>query len=180
MWQHAMGAEDDRDREGLLPGEHAELIFSMANPLDTEVAVTLDPSVFNPLKGNQSQFTDDIGSVVQEQNVEVLTGPFSTTMSRFNDLADVHDVYDEESEKTKNLKGADDPDVIPERKMHKILVRIRFTGCLDTGGDQTQRPWIFFARLGLVFTDHTSTKHSATVIMRFASEKPSCKPFAIW
>merc|ERR1719266_2448792 len=89
---------------------------------------------------------------IGEQNVEVLTKPFQTVIARFNDLADVHEAWTEDSDKTKNLKEHDDHDIIPERKLHKIMVRFRFRSIsTTTSATEDCQPWIFFFPAGSHF-----------------------------
>lgn len=159
--------------KGLHAGETAHLLFSMANPLDTDIELNFDPSAFNPNMATSAQMTDTelMGNVreVGEQNVEVLTKPFQTVIARFNDLADVHEAWTEDSDKMKNLKERDDLDIIPERKLHKIMVRFRFRS-ISTTASATEdcQPWVFFSRLDLTFTDASSVKHRVKLILRFS------------
>jgi len=154
--------------KGLMPGEEGQLVFTMSNPLDTDVELHLDARAFNSMAAESAVF---------EQNVEVLTAPIETAISRFNDLADVHEVWGEETERMKLLKAQDDPDVIPDRKLHKILVRLRFRALAPAAecaaapaGDPV--PWVFFARAILIFTDASSAKHEVHLVLRFGAQPP--------
>lgn len=158
-------------REVPTPGgvPFAELVFIVSNPLDTEIDVSFDPKKCNPsrraaehapaastlLGEEQSAFN---GS---EQNVEVLTEPFATSITRFNDLADVHEVWGEESEKIKSLREADDQDVVVDRKLHKILVRI----CFER--PSVPSPLVFFIDMNLTWVDHSSREHRVSTVLRF-------------
>merc|ERR1719499_64298 len=83
-----------------------------------------------------------------EQNVQVLTETFKTTIMKYSDLADVTDqIPAEDAARMKALKDVDDTDVVPDRKLYKILVRLRFKALYDC------EPWVFFARLSLSFVD---------------------------
>jgi len=142
----------------LKPGEEAELVFSMANPLDCDMDFNLEPQAFNtsPIRG--------------PQNVEVLTPAFDTIIPKFQDLADVHETWGEETERMKAVREKDNPDIIPERKLHKLLVRLRFRcrGSAATAG--TPAPWVFFVRASLGFTDPSKAKHRVQLVLRLASE----------
>eukprot|EP00413_Alexandrium_margalefii_P004369 CAMPEP_0204518466 /NCGR_PEP_ID=MMETSP0661-20131031/4216_1 /ASSEMBLY_ACC=CAM_ASM_000606 /TAXON_ID=109239 /ORGANISM="Alexandrium margalefi, Strain AMGDE01CS-322" /LENGTH=170 /DNA_ID=CAMNT_0051523913 /DNA_START=29 /DNA_END=537 /DNA_ORIENTATION=+ len=153
----------------------------MSNPLDTDVELHLNPRAFNALAAEAAVARGSApGSAPAladfEQNVEVLTAPFETAISRFNDLADVHEVWGEETERMKLLKAQDDPDVIPDRKLHKILVRLRFRAFARAEGADAPpgdpEPWVFFVRATLIFTDASSTRHEVQLVLRFASEPP--------
>jgi len=156
---------------GLHLGEDAELVFSMSNPLDTDVELKFDPSAFNPGADTPAAIRhNDVMATVRpvgEQNVEVLTKPFETVIARFNDLADVHEAWTED-DKSRSLKEKDDPDVIPERKLHKILVRLRFRCVVAASADQEFTPWVFFVRLVLAFTDASSARHEVKLVLRFS------------
>jgi len=158
---------------GLLnPGESAEIVFGFANPLDSEMQVSIDPAAFNPASAPHLADVDDVLTrLFAEQNVEVLTVPFQTTLTKFNDLADVHEAFGEEGDKTKKLKDQDDPDVIPGRKLHKILIRIRFQGLKDETLRTKGTCWVFFVKLGMSFKDPSSGQHDVNVILRFAMDK---------
>jgi len=133
-----------------------------------------DPSAFNIDRGTSTHMINGgpMATVrtIGEQNVEVLTKPFETVITRFNDLADVHEAYADDSDKAKAFKEKDDLDIIPERKLHKILVRLRFRSIAtaDTEKDDCD-PCIFFARLELTFTDASSVKHQVKLVLRFSS-----------
>lgn len=103
-----------------------------------------------------------IAALVAAQNVEVLTEPFSTAIARYNE---VHEALGEESEETKEMRTKDDPDIVPDRKLHKILVRLRFRGVEQKGG--VDAPWVFFIAVRLDFSA-SSVNHEATVVMRCA------------
>jgi len=166
-------ARSSGSRPQLKPGESAELIFALLNPLDSEVEVSLDTTVCN--KEGQQDRPEGPGSVAElltEQNVEVLTKPFATTLVKFNDLADVHDSFSsEDAARLDALKAADDKDVIPDRKMHKTLVRLRFQA-RESAGDAAAGagPWVFYARMSLTFKDTSAKEHKVTNMLRFGSE----------
>jgi len=142
----------------LKPGEQAELVFSMANPLDSDMDFKLEPQAFN-------------ASVVGgPQNVEVPTPEFDTIIPKFQDLADVHEVWGDETERMKAVREKDNPDIIPERKLHKLLVRLRFR---NRGGAATLVPWVFFVRATLGFIDASKAKHRVPLVLRFTSEAPT-------
>jgi len=142
----------------LKAGEQAELVFFMANPLDSDMDFSLEPQAFN-------------GSAVGgPQNVEVLTPAFDTIIPKFQDLADVHEVWGEETERMKAVREKDNPDIIPERKLHKLLVRLRFR---NRGGAGNPVPWVFFVRATLSFIDPSKAKHRVQLVLRFTSEAPT-------
>merc|ERR1712007_410496 len=91
-------------------------------------------------------------------------------IDRFNDLSDVHEQLADESEKNTELCQKDDKDVIPKRKLHKLLCRVRFRRPAE---ERNETPWVFYARLGLVFTP---AKHEVDTILQFASPEapPRC------
>eukprot|EP00927_Polykrikos_kofoidii_P046562 TRINITY_DN40763_c0_g1_i1.p1 TRINITY_DN40763_c0_g1~~TRINITY_DN40763_c0_g1_i1.p1 ORF type:complete len:715 (+),score=124.79 TRINITY_DN40763_c0_g1_i1:129-2273(+) len=157
---------------GLAAGEACEAIFIMANPLDTAVEVSLDPSVFNAV-AEQGVAAPKVAKLVascplaSEQNVEVLTKAFTTEIDRLDDLSDVGDQLTAETEKTKDLRAKDDVQVIPQRKFHKILIRVSFRRPAEHK-DPEFAPWVFFASLKLVF-EHASIKHEVSSFVRFAA-----------
>jgi len=169
-WRRIEGDPGPATEPGsLAAGEEAEVIFIMANPLDTEVEVAFDPMAFNPLGGGDS--ATDTKELAREQNVEVLTKPFNTTIARFNDLGEIQDGWGEDTEKNTELRETDDRDVICERKMHKIVVRIRIKGLATQTDAVATAPgavWIFFAKLALVFQDRQSADHRVEIGLRFA------------
>merc|ERR1712050_587772 len=73
---------DNPDENGsgcLRPGEKAELVFSFANPLDSEVEIDMEPTAFNPGIAENldpETSTDVMALQLSEQNVEVLTQEF--------------------------------------------------------------------------------------------------------
>lgn len=142
----------------LMPGEEAELVFSMANPLDSDMDFNMEPNAFNAT------------AVGGPQNVEVLTPAFNTIIPKFQDLADVHETWGEETERMKAVREKDNPDIIPERKLHKLLVRLRFR---NHGGAGNPTPWVFFVRASLGFTDPSKAKHCVKLVLRFTSEAPT-------
>lgn len=162
-------------RPHLKKGEVAELVFTMSNPLDAEVEVSIDPTVGNVKGEGQSDFTEGIiglDALVAEQNMDVVTQAFKTTIARYDDLADVHDAFSgEDAARWMALKAEDDSDVIPDRKMHKILVRLRFKARAAVLHDLADPgPWVFYARMGLAFMDASSNQHEVTTILRFGMD----------
>jgi len=131
-----------------------ELVFSMANPLESNVDLSFDTTAFNSS---------------QKQNVNVTTPPFNTVIARYNDLADVHEAFSEESDRTKNLKENDDPDVVPDRKLNKILVRLRFQDPKPSNQSNPPETWVFFVPVALNFQDTAETKHTVKLVVQFAS-----------
>lgn len=164
-------AGQDQGSSRLEPGERAELVFSISNPLDSELQISIDPMEFNQqqLPKEETGFPDLVVRMLAEQNVEVLTPAFKTAVTKFNELADVHEVAGDDGEKTKKLKEQDDPDVVPDRKLHKVLVRLRFQGAQ---GGNSNGSWVFYVRLGLNFKDSQSGDHEVRLILRFSMDKP--------
>lgn len=161
----------------LNPSETAELVFSLNNPLDSDVQVSLDPTAFNPSKaaGTDSEVTGMLAHFLVEQNVEVLTAPFETTIGKFNDLAEVHELGKDDEARMKLLKEQDDPDVVPGRKLAKVLVRLRFQGlqadAIEPKSRQNTDSWVFYVELRLSIKHSSLGEHDSKVILRFAFDK---------
>lgn len=98
-----------------------ELVLILANPMESDVELQLDPSAFNG--GKAGGYGSDWSPLLSQQNVEVSTSPFSTVIPKFLDLTEATEVFEDEA---KQLQQQDDPDVILDRKLNKILVRLRF------------------------------------------------------
>jgi len=182
-WQREVKGEEG---SSLRPGEQAELVFSMVNPLDVDVQIKADPTVFNQTRllgtdANGETFNNTLAVLSQEQNVEVLTQPFTTTITKFNDMANMHEALGaDDREKEALLKAQDDVDVIPERELHKILVRLRFRGIGGVAGAPTARMsaghWAFYVQMSFTFTTKdaaASNQHEAMLILRFGLGKLS-------
>lgn len=160
-------AERRGPRPRLKAKEEAELIFTMANPLDTEIDIELDPCGLESAEGTS------LGELVKEQNVTVLTERFTTTIMKFNDLADLTDtISGDDALQLKALKEKDNTDVIPDRRMHKILIRLRFKAAWE---EAESLPWAFFAALTLSFTDASGNRHQVRTILRFGTEEAQGK-----
>lgn len=161
-------------------GSSSVIIFSMANPVDSEMKVGVDPIAFNVGAGSEPPCglsSERRSELTAEQNVKVLTKPFQTAIGRFNELADVGADFGEDTESMKSLKQQDDLDVIPERHLYKILVRLRF--------DVTERdrPWAFYCALSLSFADPEGRRHSVDLVLRFGAPQPdrgSAVPRTAW
>merc|ERR1711879_791005 len=102
--------------------------------------------------------------LAEEQNVVVSTKPFKTAIDRFNDLSEMDGQMVEDSDRTKELSAADDKEIVVQRKLHKILVRILFKRPPEDK-DPALAPWIFYIRLGLTF-EQASVKHDVDVTVR--------------
>lgn len=164
-WQR----DDGRDVSNtfLGPDERAQLVFSMQNPLDSDVKASFDPTLFNPGRSQDESFPNKFEAFLEEQNVEVITHAFHTTLTKCNDFADVHEAFGEEAERSKKLQEEDNPEVVVGRKMHKLLIKFRIQG---KQGSQP-KPWVFYVKLNLQFKDASSGAHDVDVIMRFSPEK---------
>merc|ERR1719160_2245131 len=123
----------------------------------------MDPTAFNGASKDESN------AVLQEQqNCEVLTKEFSTTVARFNDLADVHEVWGDDSEKSKEIGKEDNKDCIHERRLHRLLIRLRLKPKkLADGATNTPPPWIWFCQLKLSFKDRGGANHTVNLTLRF-------------
>merc|ERR1719491_2587971 len=127
----------------------------------------MDPMVCNADAAPEARLKGGacVEKVAGEQNVQVLTPEFTTTLMKYSDLADVTDqIPAEDAERMKALKATDNEDIIPDRKLYKILVRLRFRAT------SAARPWIIFARLTLSFSDTENKKHSVTTLIRLGQE----------
>jgi len=147
------------------------VIFSMINPTDSPMQVSMDPTAFNAggdpaAAGGSSSSRSRVAELVAEQNVRVLTAPFETAIGRFNELVDVSADFGDDTDNMKALKEMDDLGVIPERKLHKILVRLRFEGAVQ------DRPWVFYCSLNLAFSDPERREHRLGLVLRFARPQP--------
>eukprot|EP00928_Gymnodinium_smaydae_P028691 TRINITY_DN21821_c0_g3_i1.p1 TRINITY_DN21821_c0_g3~~TRINITY_DN21821_c0_g3_i1.p1 ORF type:complete len:849 (-),score=161.54 TRINITY_DN21821_c0_g3_i1:159-2372(-) len=167
---NGQGLEQARER-GLDPGEGCEMVFIMANVMDSEVALRLDATAFNFVTGGPPTGEQASGArktlldfpAAMEQNVEVQTGLIQTTIEKFQDFGDE---VGEETDKNKQLASSDDKDIFPNRKMHKLLCRLRFKRPANA---TAPAPWVFYARLGLTFTDVQQVKHEVEHVVRFAA-----------
>merc|ERR1719160_1305360 len=123
----------------------------------------MDPTAFNGASKDESN------AVLQEQqNCEVLTSEFSTTVARFNDLADVHEVWGDDPEKNKELAKEDNKDCIHERRLHRLLIRLRLKPkTVPDGAINTPPPWIWFCSLNLTFKDRGGANHTVNLTLRF-------------
>merc|ERR1719160_140197 len=123
----------------------------------------MDPTAFNGASKDESN------AVLQEQqNCEVLTSEFSTTVARFNDLADVHEVWGDDPEKNKELAKEDNKDCIHERRLHRLLIRLRLKPkMVADNATNTPPPWVWFCQLGLSFKDRGGANHTVNLTLRF-------------
>eukprot|EP00931_Biecheleriopsis_adriatica_P118444 TRINITY_DN93856_c0_g1_i1.p1 TRINITY_DN93856_c0_g1~~TRINITY_DN93856_c0_g1_i1.p1 ORF type:complete len:652 (-),score=138.66 TRINITY_DN93856_c0_g1_i1:42-1997(-) len=152
------------------PEETAELIFVMVNPLDSDVEISLEPQAFNADSRHTLLQTTYKGShweaVLSEQNVEVLTAAFTTTLAKFCDLGEAEELWDEEEKRSKQFQEKDDRQVLPDRKLNKVLIRLRFRRA-KTDKDSSDVKWTFFVGLKQKFTDSSSKQHAVDTILRF-------------
>lgn len=113
-------------------------------PTRGDLEVSLDPCAFNG-----GEFPSG-GNPLLSQNVEVLTPAFTTVIPKFLDLSEATEVFEE----AKDLRKKDDPEVILDRKLNKILLRLRFRkvgeGAMDSGVEGPA--WLFFLRLTMKFS----------------------------
>jgi hypothetical protein len=175
-WRRQKPAAGDADSGFLAPGEKAELVCAMSNSLDKDVEVSIDPSAFNAEARSEQQYDGKFGRVINEQNVEVLTAPFETTVKKFVDAEAQKD--DKKEDKSADKSGdavddadQDDPDVVCGRKNHKILIRIRFEGCEVSGEEEQSKPWVFLCNVRFRFMDPSSGDHDVGATLRFALHK---------
>jgi hypothetical protein len=82
-----------------------ELVLILANPMESDVELQLDPSAFNG--GKAGGYGSDWSPLLSQQNVEVSTSPFSTVIPKFLDLTEATEVFEDEA---KQLQQQDDPD----------------------------------------------------------------------
>jgi len=161
-------------------GGSSVITFSMANPVDSEMKVVVDPTAFNAGAGSEAPCglsPSRRSELSAEQTVRVLTKPFQTAIGRFNELADVGADFGEDTESMKALKQQDDLDVIPERHLYKVLVRVRFEVI------EPDRPWAFYCTLSLSFADPEGRRHSVDLVLRFGAPQPgrgSAAPRTAW
>lgn len=188
-WQRSDGAVTSAGAK-LAPGEKAEVVFALTNPRDADMVIEIDPTAFNPARAllkredeEDYDWPETLSRLTLEQNVEVLTPKFQTTIAKFNDMIDTHEAFGDEAQ-AKLLKEQDDLDIVPERKQHKILVRLRFQGYggqqalapSNPGQDKPDAGWAFFMLMNLTFKERsgeTSLEHSVSVIVRLGVGKPT-------
>ena len=151
---------------GTSEGE-THVVFIMANPMETDVDVDLNPMAFNKgVSGPKEAFrTQGWQTLLSEQTVEVLTPSFSTTLPKH--LDETPEVFQEDA---RQHRATDDADVIVQRKLNKVLVRLRFRKEL------TASSWAFFLHMKLKFqvsfSDTDLKSHEVDMVLRFGSHSP--------
>ena len=125
------------------PGpQHLSIEGSNRLPSRGDLEVSLDPCAFN---GGETQ----AGLPLLSQNVEVLTPAFTTVIPKFLDLSEATEVFEE----AKDLRKKDDPEVILDRKLNKILLRLRFRKVGEGASEGSGAgAWLFFLRLTMKFS----------------------------
>ena len=136
-----------------------ELVLILANPMDSDVEIHLNPCAFNEIQ----EFTGDWHQLFLEQNVKVLTPECTMIIPKFLDISEATDVFEEE---TKRLRQNDNADIIIDRKLNKILVRLQFRK-VET--QDASAPWAFFMRMTMKFSVKFSAEevkaHEVDVIL---------------
>ena len=154
------------------PGEgDISLVFIMVNPMDTDVEIDFDPMAFNKEATNLKETfaTKPWQSLLAGQSVHVSTPAFSTIIPKCLDEAS--NVLDED---VNQHAGKDKPEIILQRKMNKILVRLCFHK------KQTTTTWEFFTYLKMKFqvsfSDTDTKSHEVELVLRFGPECPEDLP----
>mmetsp|Transcript_16921 Transcript_16921/g.36416 ORF Transcript_16921/g.36416 Transcript_16921/m.36416 type:complete len:878 (-) Transcript_16921:61-2694(-) len=159
-------------RPTLKPGEAAEVVFVIVNPQQTELEVTLDPTFGNKSTRTGSDFDPEVSSAASyfaEQNVEVQTQPFTTTLMKFDAVAETEETLAPADQKRLDeLKAGDNKDVIVDRKLHKTLIRIRVKA--DAGEGESAGSWVFYGLFSYMYEDTNKKKHQVRLVMRFGAE----------
>ena len=95
----------------------------------------------------------------------MLTPAFSTTLPK--SLDEAPEVFEEDAKKH---AAKDNPDIVVQRKMNKILVRLRFRK------EPAAKTWAFFAymkmKFQVSFSDTDTKSHEVRVVLHFGSESP--------
>ncbi|CAJ1406500.1 unnamed protein product [Effrenium voratum] len=146
-----------------------ELLLILANPMETDVELHLDPGAFNSTAPREASryagaaWEDLLG----RQNVEVLTPAFSTVLPKFVD-SEAAEVFEEEAQKLRQS----DPEAIQQRKLNKLMLQLRFRASASES-ESGSRPWVFFMAMALKFSVKFSAEetkaHQLEVLLRFAS-----------
>ncbi|CAK8996131.1 Uncharacterized protein SCF082_LOCUS4654 [Durusdinium trenchii] len=144
-----------------------ELVLILANPMESDLEIDLNPSAFNATQ----ECAGDWRELLLQQNVEVLTPAFTTTIPKFLDITEATEVFEEETKQLRQRDRADvtTKDVILDRKLNKILVRLQFRKVeteTQQGGTPggptgpTSWPWRFFMQMILKFSVKFSADES--------------------
>ncbi|CAE7440240.1 unnamed protein product [Symbiodinium necroappetens] len=147
------------------------LVFIMVNPMDTDVEIDFDPMAFNKEAANLKDTfaTKPWQSLLAGQSVHVSTPAFSTIIGKCLDEAS--NVFDED---VNQHAGKDRPEIILQRKMNKILVRLCFHK------KQATTTWEFFTYLKIKFqvsfSDTDTKSHEVELVLRFGPECPEDLP----
>eukprot|EP00438_Fugacium_kawagutii_P020399 Skav222025 [mRNA] locus=scaffold2914:84138:89249:+ [translate_table: standard] len=133
-----------------------ELILILINPMESDVELRLDPAFgAEEREGHWKE-------LLSQQNVEVSTPAFTTVIPKF---LDIEEVFEDETK----LRQKDDPDVILDRKLNKILVRLRFR----KEREGISSDWMFFVRMTMKFSVRFSAEevkaHQVDVVLSLRS-----------
>ena len=147
------------------PDGEMNIVVIMANTMETDLVLEFDPAAFNERSASsKAGFTSQPWrALLANQTVEVLTPAFSTTIPK--SLDEAPEGFEEDAKK---YRATDNPDIILQRKMNKIFVRLRFQK------EPAVNCWVFFAHVRLKFavsfSDTDMKNHEVDVVLRFGSQ----------